>query len=559
MKKQDEVAAHVSAILHTVEIFLEIEDIVDDVLFVQPELSPEIITLFQSSSLFLVLESYLRSNSLLDMVRFSDLYKQILRFVRVVSTHDNLLNLIVKEGECVYSLLSIVASTSLVTLKRVEKSDESTRDSLVNTDEFKLAAIFSETLDFLDNRLKREQIVFDIEKEEKDKKDYINIMQQYQFDNHDMQVNGNYIHHYSSDIRKDLSPSRTKFMRLVREIGTLSTGLPLYPDSSIFLRVDEERMDTMRCIITGPVDTPYAYGAFQFDIYCPPSYPKKNPKVNLQTTGNGAVRFNPNLYACGKVCLSLLGTWRGGPNEEWNDNSTLLQVLVSIQSLILVEEPFFNEPGYESMIGSPEGDRETFSYNENIRVSTIRWAIINQIKNPTPGFEETILTHFKLQRQNVMSKVEEWMDDTKREKFNLSYYNERYDEIGRELYQVLFDLDPEVPLISRYAENEIKPQETLQPIPQETTVPPLVEYVQSEYSLSESSSELLSPTERWALAIEVESLVPGFVLGLYYKALELNDDSMELSIEWIFSNPNYAENNASELETISNNFIQKEL
>ena len=25
--------------------------------------------------------------------------------------------------------------------------------------------------------------------------------------------------------------------------------------------------------------------------------------VNLQTTGNGSVRFNPNLYNCGKVCV----------------------------------------------------------------------------------------------------------------------------------------------------------------------------------------------------------------------------------------------------------------
>ena len=30
-------------------------------------------------------------------------------------------------------------------------------------------------------------------------------------------------------------------------------------------------------------------------------------QVNLQTTGGGSVRFNPNLYNCGKVCLSLLG------------------------------------------------------------------------------------------------------------------------------------------------------------------------------------------------------------------------------------------------------------
>lgn len=52
--------------------------------------------------------------------------------------------------------------------------------------------------------------------------------------------------------------------------------------------------------------------------------------MNLITTGNGAVRFNPNLYACGKVCLSLLGTWRGSASENWDPKlSTILQVLLS--------------------------------------------------------------------------------------------------------------------------------------------------------------------------------------------------------------------------------------
>jgi ubiquitin-protein ligase len=48
-----------------------------------------------------------------------------------------------------------------------------------------------------------------------------------------------------------------------------------------------------------------------YDVFFEDSYPNTSPKVNLVTTGNGKVRFNPNLYACGKVCLSLLGTWRG--------------------------------------------------------------------------------------------------------------------------------------------------------------------------------------------------------------------------------------------------------
>jgi hypothetical protein len=52
---------------------------------------------------------------------------------------------------------------------------------------------------------------------------------------------------------------------------------------------------------------------------------------------------DPNLYANGKVCLSLLGTWSGDSGgEAWNARtSTLLQVLVSIQSLIMVPEPYY--------------------------------------------------------------------------------------------------------------------------------------------------------------------------------------------------------------------------
>ena len=65
-----------------------------------------------------------------------------------------------------------------------------------------------------------------------------------------------------------------------------------------------------------------------------PDYPQVPPQVCFLTTGGGTVRFNPNLYPCGKVCLSLLGTWAG---PSWvPGQSTLLQVLVSIQSLILV-------------------------------------------------------------------------------------------------------------------------------------------------------------------------------------------------------------------------------
>ena len=81
-----------------------------------------------------------------------------------------------------------------------------------------------------------------------------------------------------------------------------------------------------RALIIGPADTPYANGCFIFDIFLPHNYPTVPPAVQFKTTGGGRVRFNPNLYECGKVCLSLLGTWSG---PSWDPaHSTLLQVEV---------------------------------------------------------------------------------------------------------------------------------------------------------------------------------------------------------------------------------------
>lgn len=122
------------------------------------------------------------------------------------------------------------------------------------------------------------------------------------------------------------------------------------------MRCDKERVDFMQALIMGSNGTPYGHGAYLFDIYFDDTYPNNPPKVNLTTTGNGQIRFNPNLYSCGKVCLSLLGTWRGSAMENWDPKvSTLLQILVSIQSIIMSEEVYFNEPGFEHEQGTVEG------------------------------------------------------------------------------------------------------------------------------------------------------------------------------------------------------------
>jgi len=128
--------------------------------------------------------------------------------------------------------------------------------------------------------------------------------------------------------------------------------------------------------------------------------------VNLCTTGNGTVRFNPNLYNDGKVCLSLLGTWSG---PSWNPkSSTLLQVLVSIQSLILVNDPFFNEPGFQNMEGTSNGQAKSMAYNKTIQTANLTFAMINTLKFPSPIFADIIHEHFRLKATDIIDTVTSW-------------------------------------------------------------------------------------------------------------------------------------------------------
>ena len=125
-----------------------------------------------------------------------------------------------------------------------------------------------------------------------------------------------------------VAPSRMALQRLRTELRELlSSPLPnivLFPDDDIALR--------MHALVSGPADTPYEGGMFYFILQLPPDYPERPPACKLMTTGGGCVRFNPNLYANGKVCLSILGTWAG---PGWSSALTISAVLLSIQSLMV--------------------------------------------------------------------------------------------------------------------------------------------------------------------------------------------------------------------------------
>ena len=186
------------------------------------------------------------------------------------------------------------------------------------------------------------------------------------------------------------SAARKRTARLAQEMTDAARVLPCSSTHAMFVCVDETKCHVLKVLLTGVHGTPYAGGCYEFDVYCPPEYPDVAPKVQLVTTGNGSIRFNPNLYANGKVCLSLLGTWAGKGGETWSAASTLLQVYSSIQSLVMSDEVYFNEPGFENAVGTPDGVRLNQGYANIVRFGNVKYAILGQLLNPSPAFASVI-------------------------------------------------------------------------------------------------------------------------------------------------------------------------
>jgi ubiquitin-protein ligase len=73
---------------------------------------------------------------------------------------------------------------------------------------------------------------------------------------------------------------------VLRDIKILNKELP----DGIFVRYAEDQPDYMKILIVGNQDTPYAFGLFEFDLFCSASYPGTPPRVGFCTTGEW---FNP--------------------------------------------------------------------------------------------------------------------------------------------------------------------------------------------------------------------------------------------------------------------------
>jgi ubiquitin-protein ligase len=191
--------------------------------------------------------------------------------------------------------------------------------------------------------------------------------------------------------------SKETISRLLKDVKHIIKN-PLTEQGIYYLHDDVDMLKGYALII-GPSETPYFGGNYFFELVYPQDYPHSPPKVKYCTNGNN-VRFNPNLYVCGKVCISLLNTWHG---DQWTSCQTISTVLLTLCTL-LCKDPLLNEPGVS------KDNNDMKSYDEIIQYSNIDIAICNIIEKKESVYMPFFENFYPFVKANFMKNYDKLLE-----------------------------------------------------------------------------------------------------------------------------------------------------
>ena len=177
-----------------------------------------------------------------------------------------------------------------------------------------------------------------------------------------------------------------------------------YPlaDNGIYYAHDEQNMLKGYAIVFGPDDSIYRYGGYCFEFNFPTNYPFSPPKLKYLTNDN-ITRFHPNLYRSGKVCISILNTWKG---EQWTSCQSIKSVLLMLVTL-LHNKSLLNEPGIKETHSSFKSYHEIITY-KNLEIAILRNLQNNGAKMGICSvFYEIFKRYIKNNKENILKYIEQ--------------------------------------------------------------------------------------------------------------------------------------------------------
>jgi len=191
--------------------------------------------------------------------------------------------------------------------------------------------------------------------------------------------------------------SKETISRLLKDVKQILKN-PLTENGIYYIHDDSDMMKGYALII-GPSDTPYFGGNYFFELNYPSDYPHSPPKVKYWTNANN-IRFNPNLYICGKVCVSLLNTWRG---DQWTSCQTISTVLLTLCTL-LCNNPLLNEPGVDI------NHTDMSSYDEIINFANMDIALCDIIEKKERVFMPFFHNFYPFIKENFLKNYDKLLE-----------------------------------------------------------------------------------------------------------------------------------------------------
>lgn len=209
--------------------------------------------------------------------------------------------------------------------------------------------------------------------------------------------------------------SKDCIKRILKDLTNLDSKL--LKENNIYYYHDEDNILKGYAMIIGPEDSIYAYGYYFFEINFTKDYPFQPPKVFFKTC-DGVTRYHPNLYRNGKVCLSLLNTWRG---ESWSACQTLSTVLMTLVTLF-TKEPFLNEPGIQKT------HHQFNNYHNIVEYKNMQHSILHYLtpKNIPVNFEiffPIIKENYENNRDKIIELCHNNLLKNKDNTYQVSIYN----------------------------------------------------------------------------------------------------------------------------------------